>query len=53
MLPDHIDDLPIEVLLKGLKKIDIDIGEFMYQLLNDNPKAIMIYARIYIEYNTS
>ncbi|WP_167571746.1 hypothetical protein [Aquimarina algiphila] len=53
MLPDQINSIPPEILFDMLRELDMDIGEFMYQLLNDNPKAIMIYARIYIEYNTS
>ncbi|WP_167571829.1 hypothetical protein [Aquimarina algiphila] len=53
MLPDQINSIPPEVLFDTLRGLNIDIGEFMYQLLNDNPKAIMIYAKIYIEHNTS
>ena len=50
MLPDHINDIPPEILYTILKVLGIDIGEFMYNLLNDSPQEIMIYARIYALY---
>jgi hypothetical protein len=50
MLPDNINDIPPKVLYAILKALGIDIGEFMYKLLNDNPKEIMIYAKIYTLY---
>ncbi|WP_167571718.1 hypothetical protein [Aquimarina algiphila] len=53
MLPDHLDEIPPEFLFANLKDLNIDIGEFMYQLLNDNPEAIKIYINIYIKHNTS
>lgn len=50
MLPEHINDIPPEILYPILKVLGIDIGEFMYNLLNDSPQEIMIYARIYALY---
>ncbi|WP_159099185.1 hypothetical protein [Aquimarina spinulae] len=47
MLPDDINDIPPDTLNGILKALHIDAGEFMYQLLNDNPKQVMIYAKIY------
>ncbi len=47
MLPDDIKHIPPDILNGILKALNIDTGEFMYQLLNDNPKQIMIYAKIY------
>lgn len=47
MLPDNINDIPPDTLNGILKALHIDTGEFMYQLLNDNPKQVMIYAKIY------
>ncbi|PKV51728.1 hypothetical protein ATE84_3826 [Aquimarina sp. MAR_2010_214] len=51
MLPDHINDIPPEVLYTILKVLGIDIGEFMYNLLNDSPQEIMTYTKIYSLYN--
>ncbi|WP_271768997.1 hypothetical protein [Aquimarina algiphila] len=50
MLPDHIDEIPPEILYGVLNAMNIDIGDFMYHLLNDKPKEIMIYAKIYCLY---
>ncbi|WP_158237229.1 hypothetical protein [Aquimarina sp. MAR_2010_214] len=50
MLPDNINDIPPKVLYTILKVLDIDIGEFMCKLLNDSPKEIMMYAKIYALY---
>ncbi len=47
MLPDDINHIPPDTLNGILKVLNIDAGEFMYQLLNDNPREIMIYAKIY------
>ena len=51
MLPDKLYELPQEFLFKELRKLNIDLGDFMYLLLNDRPKEIMIYVRIYVQYN--
>ncbi len=50
MLPDDINNIPPDVLYGVLKVLNIEIGEFMYRLLNDKPQEIMIYARIYLLY---
>ena len=47
MLPDNINDIPPKVLYTRLKVLDIDSGECMGKLLNDSPKEIMMYAKIY------
>ncbi len=47
MLPDNINHIPPEILFGILTVLEIDIGEFMYNLLNDSPNEIILYIYIY------
>ncbi len=51
MIPDDINEIPPEVLYGVLKALNIEIGEYMYRLLNDYPRKIMIYTWVYKQYN--
>jgi hypothetical protein len=50
MFSDQINFVPLEMLHTILQTLGIDVREFMYNLQNDNPKEIMIYAKIYALY---
>ncbi|MBL0684327.1 hypothetical protein [Aquimarina mytili] len=51
MMPDKLNELPPDFLYRILTILDIEYGEFMYRLLNDEPHEVMIYARIYMLYH--
>jgi len=51
MLPDNINEVPPDILCGVLKLMNINIEEFMYNLINDKPREIKIYARIYMLYH--
>ncbi len=42
--------VPPEVLQTILEVLNIEIGEFMQNLFNDEPREVILYAKIYILY---
>ncbi|WP_378321014.1 hypothetical protein [Aquimarina celericrescens] len=50
MIIDDINEVPAEVLFRTLRALEIDVGDFMYNLINEKPHEIMIYARIFLLY---
>ena len=53
MTSKNQEAIPREVLYKILQVLEINIAKFMYLLSKDEPKTIMMYARIYKLYNQS
>ncbi|WP_158250487.1 hypothetical protein [Aquimarina sp. I32.4] len=49
----HEYDMPPKVFYGILNALDIDIGKFATNLFNDEPKAVMIYVKMYILYRKS
>ncbi len=46
-MQEQTNIIPHEFMYTILKAMNIDFGEFMYNLLNDEPKEVMIYSKIY------
>ncbi len=52
-MQEQTNMIPQEFMHAILKVMNIDLGEFMCNLVNDEPKEVMIYARIYALYLAS
>jgi len=50
MTQDSLNELPQDFLYGALKVLNIEMGEFMYNLFNEKPTEIMVYARIFMFY---
>ncbi len=42
--------VPPEVLQTILKILNIELGDFMHKLFNDEPREVILYAKIYSLY---
>ncbi len=49
---NQLDAVPPKILFTILQLLDIDIGDFMYKLFNDEPREVMLYAWLCVLYNS-
>ncbi|TPN82809.1 hypothetical protein [Aquimarina algicola] len=50
LLKNSYPQLPPEVLHTVLKVLNIELGDFMQKLFNDEPREVILYAKIYSLY---
>ncbi|WP_226294313.1 hypothetical protein [Aquimarina algicola] len=50
-IQDPTTRIPPEVLQVILKVLNIELGDFMHKLFNDEPREVILYAKIYSLYN--
>ena len=53
MITNDTNEIPQEVLSGVLQVLNIDISGFMQRLANDDPKEVLLYAKIWAIYDAA